>query len=58
MSSNTWIEHVKNYAKQHNMKYNDALKLANQSYISGGSRNSNIVKRIAFRIELNLILIG
>lgn len=28
----TWIEYVKSYAKEHNMKYNDALKDASKSY--------------------------
>lgn len=27
-----WIEYVKSYAKEHNMKYNDALKEASKSY--------------------------
>jgi len=34
---NKWVEHVKNFSKQHNMKYNDALKDMNckSSYVKG-----------------------
>jgi hypothetical protein len=35
---NSWISHVKDYAKKHNMKYNDALKNPDvkASYKKGG----------------------
>jgi hypothetical protein len=32
-----WIEHVKAYAKQHGVKYGEALKLAKSTYKSGGA---------------------
>ena len=35
-----WIEHVKSYAKQHNMKYKDALKEASSSY-KGSKEKTN-----------------
>ena len=38
MTSNPWIEHVKNYAKLHNLKYGDAMKKAKQSYVAVGTR--------------------
>ena len=30
--SNKWIEHVKGYAKEHGLKYNQALKEASSTY--------------------------
>ena len=30
--SNNWIEHVKTYAKEHGLKYNQALKEASSTY--------------------------
>lgn len=30
--SNQWIEYVKSYAKDNNLKYNEALKQAGKSY--------------------------
>jgi hypothetical protein len=30
--SNSWIDHVKAYAKKHNLKYNEALKKAGPSF--------------------------
>ena len=30
--SNKWIEHVKRYAKEHGLKYNQALKEASSTY--------------------------
>ena len=35
--SSPWIEHVKAYAKQHGVKYGEALKLAKSTYKSGGA---------------------
>jgi hypothetical protein len=35
-----WIEYVKSYAKQHNMKYKDALKEASSSY-KGSKEKAN-----------------
>lgn len=36
-SSSPWIAHVKAYARQHGMKYGDALKEAKASYKKGGA---------------------
>jgi len=30
--SNSWIEHVKRYSKEHGIKYNEALKEASKTY--------------------------
>jgi len=30
--SNSWIEHVKRYSKEHGIQYNEALKEAPQTY--------------------------
>ena len=35
-----WIEYVKTYAKEHNMKYKDALKEASSSY-KGNKEKTN-----------------
>jgi len=35
--SSPWIEHVKAYAKQHGVKYGEALKMAKSTYKSGGA---------------------
>ena len=44
--SNPWIEHVKKYAKTHQLSYGDALLKAKKSYTrtTGGSRKSDIVR--------------
>ena len=44
--SNPWIEHVKKYAKSHQLSYGDALLKAKESYTrtTGGSRKSDIVR--------------
>jgi hypothetical protein len=44
--SNPWIEHVKKYAKTHQLSYGDALLKAKESYTrtTGGSRKSDIVR--------------
>ena len=44
--SNPWIEHVKKYAKTHQLSYSDALLKAKESYTrtTGGSRESDIVR--------------
>ena len=35
--ANSWIEHVKRYAREHNIKYPDALKKAKSSYTKSTS---------------------
>ncbi len=48
---NPWIEHVKNYAKDHNLSYKDALKEAKSSYktdIAGGARDPSAVVRAIY----------
>ena len=42
----SWIEHVKNYAKENNVPYSQALKQAKDSYIKGGSLASKDLKNI------------
>ena len=41
--TNQWIEYVKSYAKDHNLKYNEALKQAGKSYkeIKGNFNKTN-----------------
>lgn len=38
-----WIEYVKSYAKEHNIKYKDALKEASKSY-KGSKEEKNEIK--------------
>lgn len=42
-----WISHVKRYAKEHKLKFGDALKKARSSYKkqSGGKRSAKKVSR-------------
>ena len=42
-SNNPWINHVKSFAKKHNMSYWEALKSgkAKQSYVKGGTNIFN-----------------
>ena len=40
MAASAWIKHVKKYAKDHNVEFGDALKLAAPSYKSQGSTGS------------------
>lgn len=58
--ANKWINHVKEYAKQHNLKYNDALKDTNckSSYKKGSGIIDTIKnegKKIVKREAKNLI---
>ena len=56
---NPWIEHVKTYAKEHNITYGEAISQAKETYVkkerqSGGSRNSNIVRVLEGKKKLNI----
>ena len=39
--ANSWIEHVKRYAREHNLKYPDALKKAKSSYTKSTTTKSH-----------------
>jgi hypothetical protein len=45
---NSWIDHIKQYALDHNIKYNEALKDPNAKLTYGGSIKSDYVKRIMY----------
>jgi len=44
---NSWIEHVKQYAKENNMKYNDALKEAKKTYKKSSATKKPATKKPA-----------
>lgn len=48
-----WIEHVKTYAKEHNIKYRDALKEASASYKGNkkGEANETTKKTVEIQVE-------
>lgn len=58
-SSNPWIRHVKNYAKQHNMSYTEALKSgkAKQSYVKGGTNIFNPIDgfKVGYKFGYNTL---
>ena len=48
---NPWIEHVKNYAKDHNLSYSNALREAKTSYktkMTGGRRDPSYIVRAIY----------
>lgn len=60
---NSWIKHVKEYSKKHNMKYNEALKDSNCKAAYKSSKNQdgkgivsdgiNVVKKAAKKVVKN-----
>ena len=47
--SNNWIEHVKGYAKEHGLKYNQALKEASSTYNTSKKMVGNGLKSHTFQ---------
>ena len=47
--SNNWIEHVKRYAKEHGLKYNQALKEASSTYNKSKKMVGNGLKSETFQ---------
>jgi len=47
--SNNWIEHVKTYAKEHGLKYNQALKGASSTYNKSKKMVGNGLKSETFQ---------
>ena len=43
--ANAWIEHVKRYAKDHNPKYNEALKKAKSTYTKSTSTKKRVSRK-------------
>ncbi len=45
--ANDWVEHVRQYAREHNMSYREAMKDAKQSYGGNeGGQSAGFVKRL------------
>lgn len=52
-TKNNWLEHVKQYQKEHNITYRQALSDAKETYIKGGSLESNKVRRMYYAKNFN-----
>lgn len=48
MTNNSWIEHVKQFQKENNLSFKDALKQAKETYHtgSGGNKNAGYIRRL------------
>ena len=44
--ANSWITHVKAYAKKNNISYSVALKKAGASYKKGGATTKKVVAKV------------
>ena len=52
-TKNNWLEHVKQYQKEHNITYRQALSDAKETYIKGGSLESDKVRKMYYAKNFN-----
>ena len=56
MSKNSWINHVKAYAKEHNLTYNCAISHAKSTYVKKSYKKKTLIYSIKSKQSVFTIL--